>query len=128
LISILDHYVESFNTPYFIFVRDTVSYLALLGLHFVVCLQPSTLHFTLLEWLILIFFLGRLFMEIDQVINSRTRERNFSEDTSSGGVKKQQTTLLKIMSNYFGLVEIFIDSVLLHVSDSKPGAGCTKPE
>jgi hypothetical protein len=74
LLSILDHYLEYFKTPYFIFVRDTLSYLALLGLHFAVCLQPSTLKLTVLEWLILVFFLGRLLMEIDQVISGMIRE------------------------------------------------------
>ena len=57
-----------FMTPHFIFVRDMVTYLALLGLHLAICLEPSQLSFSGLEWAILIFLFGRLLMELNQVI------------------------------------------------------------
>lgn len=62
-------YKEYFTVPYFIFVRDTLIYLALLGLHFAICFEPSQLPFSNLEWAILVFFLGRLFTEIKQVVD-----------------------------------------------------------
>ncbi|KAK3735959.1 hypothetical protein QZH41_018383 [Actinostola sp. cb2023] len=67
----IDRYIQYFTTPYFIFLRDTLSYLVLLGLHFAMCIQPSTLHFTALEWLIMLFFLGRFIMEVSQVITEK---------------------------------------------------------
>jgi hypothetical protein len=121
LLFILGYYLDYFNTPYFIFVRDTLSYLALLGLHFAVCLQPSKLRPTVSEWLILAFFLGRLLMEIDQVISGMRREKRQAKsvnirkeeqvssvkikeenpsDSSSGGGKRQQT-IMKQLSKYF---------------------------
>ena len=56
-------YVEYLATPYFIFVRDTLSYLTLLGLHLALCLSPSVIPFSGLEWVILVFFMGRIQLE-----------------------------------------------------------------
>ena len=61
-------YLEYLKTPYFIFVRDTLSYLALVGLHYAFCLSPSSLEFSGLEWSILIFFVGRSLVEYGQVM------------------------------------------------------------
>ena len=62
-------YVEYLATPYFIFVRDTLSYLTLLGLHLALCLSPSVIPFSGLEWVILVFFMGRILMESKQFRN-----------------------------------------------------------
>lgn len=59
-------YREYFTTPYFLFIRDTLSYLALLGLHLSICLSPTSVEYSELEWAILIFFMGRIVMEIKQ--------------------------------------------------------------
>ncbi|XP_022789481.1 uncharacterized protein LOC111329137 isoform X1 [Stylophora pistillata] len=48
-----------------------LSYLTLVGLHFAICLSPSTVSFSRLEWAILVFFLGRIFMEVDQFISAK---------------------------------------------------------
>ena len=72
-----------FTTPYFIFVRDTLSYLTLLGLHFALCLTPSVLPFSGLEWVILVFFVGRILMESKQF-------RNVKIDRGRGIVTKKQ--------------------------------------
>jgi len=63
---IAESYHEYFTTPYFIFVRDTLSYLTLLGLHITLCLSPSVIPFSGLEWVILVFFMGRILMESKQ--------------------------------------------------------------
>lgn len=65
----------TYKTPYFIFVRDTLSYLVLLGLHLGICLEPSQLPFSGLEWAILVFFLGRLLTEKKQVSEAEHSER-----------------------------------------------------
>ncbi|XP_078372242.1 uncharacterized protein LOC144655919 isoform X2 [Oculina patagonica] len=65
-----DRYLKNFVTPYFIFVRDTLSYLALLGLHFVICLAPSQIPFSGVEWAIFVFFMGRMAMEGKQLIRT----------------------------------------------------------
>jgi len=72
-----DKYKEFFKIPYFIFVRDTLSYLALLAMHLAICVQPSQVSFSGLEWVILFFFLGRLLNEVKQIIDMRrTRSAN----------------------------------------------------
>ena len=73
--SLLDRYVEYFMTPYFIFVRDTLSYLALLGLHLFICLAPSTIAFSGVEWAIFLFFLGRIAMEGKHFIRANVLRR-----------------------------------------------------
>jgi len=62
-------------TPYFIFVRDTLSYLALLGLHLFICLAPSTIAFSGVEWAIFLFFLGRIAMEGKQFFRANVLRR-----------------------------------------------------
>ncbi|KAJ7393952.1 hypothetical protein OS493_003621 [Desmophyllum pertusum] len=69
-----ENYLEYFTTPYFIFFRDTLSYLTLLGLHFALCLAPSSIPFSGLEWAILVFFMGRILMESKQFRNVKIRQ------------------------------------------------------
>ena len=80
---ITESYHEYFKTPYFIFVRDTLSYLILLGLHVALCLSPSVIPFSGLEWVILVFFMGRILMESKQF-------RNVKVDQGRGIVIKKQ--------------------------------------
>ena len=71
-----EDYKEYFTIPYFIFIRDTLSYLALLALHFAICIEPSQLSFSGLEWAILVFIFGRLLVEIKQIADlARTADR-----------------------------------------------------
>lgn len=70
-----DKYLDYFTTPYFIFLRDTLSYLLLLGLHIAICLSPATVPFSALEWVILVFFIGRFLSEVKQYTN-RAATRN----------------------------------------------------
>ena len=72
---VLDKYLDYFTTPYFIFLRDTLSYLLLLGLHIAICLSPATVPFSALEWVILVFFIGRFLSEVKQYTN-RAATRN----------------------------------------------------
>lgn len=62
-------------TPYFIFVRDSLSYLTLLGLHFFICLSPSRIPFSGVEWAIFIFFFGRVVMEAKQLTGAKVRSK-----------------------------------------------------
>ena len=66
---VLDKYLDYFTTPYFVFLRDTISYLLLLGLHIVICVSPATVSFSALEWVILVFFIGRFLSEFKQYTN-----------------------------------------------------------
>ncbi|XP_031548660.1 short transient receptor potential channel 2-like [Actinia tenebrosa] len=87
-------YHERFKTPYFIFVRDMLSYFALLVLHFFLCFQPSTLHFIVEEWIILIFFLGRFMMEVYQVVNGfKNVRQTFSNYLSDSWNRLDAVTL-----------------------------------
>ena len=83
LFNFAESYCVYVTTPYFIFVRDTLSYLTLLGLHFALCLSPSVLPFSGLEWVILVFFVGRILMESKQF-------RNVKIDRGRGIVTKKQ--------------------------------------
>ena len=60
--------------PYFIFVRDTISYLALLALHLAICLEPSQLSFRT----ILCFLVGRLLTEIRQIKDILKQKRDIT--------------------------------------------------
>ena len=55
--------------PCFIFVRDIVSYLILLGLHLALSVESSQLSFSGLEWAILVLIAGRLLTEMKQMID-----------------------------------------------------------
>ena len=68
-------YLAYFLTPYFIFLRDTLSYLALLLFHCVLCFSPSTIAFSGLEVAIFLFFLGRLMMEVKQIVGTLDEQR-----------------------------------------------------
>ena len=114
-----EKYLDYFTTPYFIFFRDTLSYLTLLGLHFAICLSPSTLAFSRIEWVVLVFFLGRIVTEFDQFMGSTKAGRKggrYSPPRSLHGsnyevctqVDQQRTAMssdentgLKRFANYF---------------------------
>ncbi|XP_058950960.2 uncharacterized protein [Pocillopora verrucosa] len=68
---IYEKYKDYFTTPYFVFFRDTLSYITLLVLHFALCLSPSTVSFSRLEQVILVFFVGRIVMEMEQFISAK---------------------------------------------------------
>jgi len=75
LSSTADRYLEYFTTPYFIFFRDTLSYLFLLGLHIAICLSPSIVPFSAVEWVIAIFFVGRFLSEFKQYNSRKSSKR-----------------------------------------------------
>ena len=60
-------YLAYVKTPYYKFARDTLSYLLLAGLHFVLCLEPVTREISVLEWIIFTFFIGRYLVERKQM-------------------------------------------------------------
>ena len=62
-------YMTFSKIPCFIFVRDTISYLILLGLHLALSVESSQLSFSVLEWAILVLFAGRLLIEMKQMIH-----------------------------------------------------------
>ena len=76
---------EYFTTPYFIFARDTLSYFFLLGLHVAICLSPSAIAFTIVEWAFLVFFVGRFALELDQCYKSAPK--GLSVSTHHQGTK-----------------------------------------
>ena len=85
-------YLEYLTTPYFIFVRDTLSYLALVGLHCAFCLSPSSLAFSGLEWSILVFFTGRSLVEYEQIrliIKRIEGRREREKDKTNSNVLKE---------------------------------------
>ena len=85
-----ERYQEYFTTPYFVFIRDTLSYLALLGLHFALCLEPSSIPFSGLEWAILVFFLGRILMESRQFLGVQEKLKSESATKKSRGPKAEE--------------------------------------
>ena len=105
--------------PYFIFVRDSLSYLALLGLHFFICLSPSRIRFSGAEWGIFIFFLGRIVMETKQLLRAKRRCKEVettkrcargyeymsckdTEENDDTGIKRRQKVgaVIKTLNNY----------------------------
>lgn len=62
-----------------------MSYLIHLGLHFAVCLAPSSISFSRLEWAIWVFYMGRIVMESKQfgdIKVHRVKEEGISLDGS----------------------------------------------
>ena len=120
VISSSELYLDYFTTPYFLFFRDTLSSVVLLGLHFGICLKPSTLTISELEHAILLFFLGRIVTEVGQCMNSVTagrkvarsdyrsfRRRATSEDCSGLDQSmhpSSQNIVLRKFANYFRYV------------------------
>ncbi|XP_078369943.1 uncharacterized protein LOC144653736 [Oculina patagonica] len=91
------YYLKYLKTPYFIFVRDALSYLALLLLHYAFCLAPSSLAFSGLEWSILIFFMGRFLVEFGQI---RLTVKRIKERRKSGNDESNSNVLQKALSSY----------------------------
>lgn len=63
------YFTTYFKIPLCVFIREMISYLVLLALHLAICVEPSKLSFSGLEWAILVFFTGRLLTEMNQIID-----------------------------------------------------------
>ena len=86
------------ETPYFKFVRDTLSYIVLLVLHFALCLSPSTISFSGLEWAILVFFIGRFLVERKQLSDAI---HHLKQQRNNGDARAQSKCIsLKALSMY----------------------------
>ena len=114
-----------YTTPYAKYVRDTLSYIVLVVLHYALCLSPSTIAFSRLEWVILIFFVGRYLVERQQIsdIMQRIKKR-----TTKGDVGVQSTwirlktlliyvryiivTCLFICCSFYRMVRVILPLVL----------------
>lgn len=97
-------YLKYFTIPYFIFVRDTFSFLVHLGLHFATCLAPSSISISRLEWAVCVFYMGRIVTEIKQISDTKVLQ---SEESDKPGIKEPMTcgsveilTELKETSNW----------------------------
>ena len=82
--------MEYFTTPYFVFVRDTLSYLCLLALHFAICLSPSSIPFSSLEWIILVFFMGRILMAGKQFLSIKIKQNKGNNAKKKMALKYQK--------------------------------------
>ena len=109
LYSVAEMYLLYLNTPYYKFVRDTLSYIVLLVLHFALCLTPSTIALSGIEWTILVFFVGRFLVECKQIWGivqrlKRRKEKKGDRDGDDGGRNDEddgaQSSCLKILSIY----------------------------
>ncbi|KAL9952832.1 hypothetical protein ACROYT_G040145 [Oculina patagonica] len=80
----LENVCRMYSTPYAKYVRDTLSYIVLAVLHYVLCLSPSTLAFSRLEWVILIFFMGRYLVEGQQFWDIMQRMKKRKEKVNVG--------------------------------------------
>ena len=97
IIFLAAYYLKYLKTPYFIFVRDALSYLALVVLHYAFCLAPSSLAFSGLEWSILIFFMGRSLVEYRQI---RLTVNRIKERRKSGKDETNSNVLQKALCSY----------------------------
>ncbi|XP_078352011.1 uncharacterized protein LOC144636698 isoform X2 [Oculina patagonica] len=80
----VENVCRMYSTPYAKYVRDTLSYIVLAVLHYVLCLSPSTLAFSRLEWVILIFFMGRYLVEGQQFWDIMQRMKKRKEKVNVG--------------------------------------------
>ena len=72
------------------YVRDTLSYIIMVVLHYALCLSPSTIAFSRLEWVILIFFMGRYLVERQQICNIRQRIKQGEKQDEEKRRKKKE--------------------------------------
>ncbi|XP_020618999.1 short transient receptor potential channel 4-like isoform X2 [Orbicella faveolata] len=108
------YYLKYLKTPYFIFVRDALSYLALVVLHYAFCLTPSRLAFSGLEWSILIFFMGRSLVEYRQIrltVNRIKERRKSGKDETNSNVLRK--ALCSYISDRWNRLDVF--SVLTYL-------------
>ena len=91
---VAEMYLIYLETPYFKFVRDTLSYIVLVVLHYALCLSPSTIAFSGLEWAILVFFIGRYLVESKQIWDILQRIKQRREGAQSKWIR------LKTLSIY----------------------------
>lgn len=79
-----------FCAPYFVFSRDIISYLVLLLLHCIVCLSPSTIALSGVEIAILVLFLGRVAMEVNELFaDARERKKVCNESDEQSPLRKK---------------------------------------
>ncbi|PFX18291.1 Short transient receptor potential channel 4 [Stylophora pistillata] len=100
-------YLKYFTIPYFIFVRDTFSFLVHLGLHFGLCLAPSSISISGLEWAICVFYMGRMVTEMKQIRDTKIPQ---GEESEKPGIKEPLTC---------GSVEILADPKESSIRKSK---------
>ncbi|XP_078350088.1 uncharacterized protein LOC144634914 isoform X2 [Oculina patagonica] len=94
----VENVCRMYSTPYAKFVRDTLSYIVLAVLHYVLCLSPSTIAFSRLEWVILVFFAGRYLVERKQILDIMKR---LKQRRKKGNVGFQTKWIrLKTLSEY----------------------------
>lgn len=67
-------YRRYFTIPYFIFVRQTISYMTLLAFHFAICLERTEVSPSIVEGFIYVYLLGRLLAEIQQILDMMRSE------------------------------------------------------
>lgn len=116
LFSFTDLYLDYFTTPHFIFLRDSLSYLTLLGLNSYLCLTPPTIAFSRVEWVIFVFFVARILIEIDQFMGAKIAVKKAKKQRLLHGsayvnlpsplkkgenAKSSSSRLLKWFSKYF---------------------------
>lgn len=89
-------YLHFLDSPYYKFVRDTMSYFVLLALHCALCLTPSTIALSGVEWAIFVFFLGRYLVEFKQIWGIVERLKQPKEN----GDDAAKSSCLKILSLY----------------------------
>ena len=103
---VLEKYLDFFTTPYFVFVRDTLSYLFLLGLHMSICLSPATISFSATEWVILVFFIGRFLSEVKQY-NAGVEQRRYEYQQQASDNEDENIELVFEVKGSFCSRKIF---------------------
>ncbi|XP_048586932.1 uncharacterized protein LOC5501973 isoform X2 [Nematostella vectensis] len=66
-------YLRYTLVPLVCFTKDLVSQFTFIALHMAVCLSPSSVQPTAVEYVILVFFLGRILAEVQQYQRSRSK-------------------------------------------------------
>ena len=108
-------YLDYYVTPYFIFARDTLSYFSLLGLHVAICLSPSVNTFTMVEWAILVFFVGRLALELDQWYESAPKDISTSvqQQAARPAHVKVKTMASRMLNAYLRCVQGHVEQIYI---------------
>lgn len=66
-------YLDYLTTPFVIFLKDKLSQVVFIALHFIMCVLGSSVAPRTEEYLILVFYIGSLLSEFQQYHTSQSR-------------------------------------------------------
>lgn len=100
LVSLAAMYLGYLTTPFVIFLKDKISQVVFIALHFRICVLPSSVSPRTEEFLILAFYIGLIFSEIQQYLTSKSRVHLRYDKANENQLKKASEIYFVIDLSY----------------------------